>query len=91
MERKYARVAAVTVAVLIALPFLVGALGIAHECSEENCPICVAIRNVFESARAYAIICAAGFVLSRVASNAAQRIDCVSVRTPVLARVRLND
>ena len=92
MDRKRTRAIAAALCALIALPVVAGALGAAHECTEDDCLICAAMRNAFAQAR---VFIAAGALtvcaLAETAFRACCRARRDSVRTPVLARVRLND
>ena len=92
MDRKRTRAVAAAICALIALPVIVGALGVAHECTEDDCHICAAMRSAFAAARFCAMEGALPvYLLVKTTCRAYQGPKSLSVRTPVLARVRLND
>lgn len=92
MNRKWVRAAAMAVSILVVLPLVAGAIGIAHECSDENCLICVALRNTASAMRfCLTATAAVFFVFTGIVRCAAKKTAFMTVRTPVLSHVRLND
>ena len=86
------RTLSLLLAVIMTLPFMLGIVGIAHTCVNNDCPMCCVLRKALNDISSFAVVfisCACVFRKIRFLPFD-RHIDLVC-GTPVLKHVRLND
>ena len=86
------RILSLLLAVVMALPFMLGIMGIAHTCADEDCPVCCVLRKALNDIPVFAVVfisCAC--VFWKMGFLPFSRHTDLVCETPVLKHVRLND